>query len=368
MKKFIYHTYQNVLMFVLIVLTTSILYLISFDFYKDQRIHKRDQYLESLPNTHDINWYHQAIVDLKKVKTSYSSYLGWKQNELLSPTIEIDSNGLRRTVNSDFSGKNIFFTGGSLMFGTLINDENTIPSLVSKYGESLYYCSNLGLSGYNSFQSHMTLKLNLLNGNIPDIVVTIDGGNDIYFKEKYKLSSDLIVNKRLNQNSLNVYGYIKSIFIPLIDFSSRFSEKIKNIKTGKLKGHEDNSFFDDKYYNNKATELLDSWLLSKKMSDDYNFDFYAILQPNIFEGDPFISYIDLEKTYYDFDYLNGIYPRIYKEIRLLLKTTRYKELNDYVYDFTDIFNISEPVYIDHLHCTPNGNELIAKRIIDILKA
>ena len=86
----------------------------------------------------------------------------------------------------------------------------------------------------------------------------------MYFKEKYKLSSDLIVNKRLNQNSLNVYGYIKSIFIPLIDFSSRFSEKIKNIKTGKLKGHEDNSFFDDKYYNNKATELLDSWLLSKK--------------------------------------------------------------------------------------------------------
>ena len=148
---------------------------------------------------------------------------------------------------------------------------------------------------------------------------------------------------------------------------------IEAVKKGKISGNGYftklcQSFFDDKYYNNKATELLDSWLLSKKMSDDYNFDFYAILQPNIFEGDPFISYIDLEKTYYDFDYLNGIYPRIYKEIRLLLKTTRYKELNDYVYDFTDIFNISEPVYIDHLHCTPNGNELIAKRIIDILKA
>jgi len=70
--------------------------------------------------------------------------------------------------------------GGSTMWGTGVNDANTIPALFAKIAQGRYRTINLGESAYNAFQSFLFLKLQIINGLNPDIVVSYDGVNDAY--------------------------------------------------------------------------------------------------------------------------------------------------------------------------------------------
>ena len=75
----------------------------------------------------------KTFQEYNRLKSKYFDYYGWRRSDFNGETINI-KDGLRRTTQS----KNIkdeyilWFFGGSTMWGTGVNDENTLPSLVAK--------------------------------------------------------------------------------------------------------------------------------------------------------------------------------------------------------------------------------------------
>ena len=56
------------------------------------------------------------------------------------------------------------------MWGTGVNDENTIPSLFSVKSKKKYRSVNYGESGYSAYQEYLFFNLKLIEGIKPQLV------------------------------------------------------------------------------------------------------------------------------------------------------------------------------------------------------
>jgi len=120
--------------------------------------------------------------------TRWEPYVYWKVKPAGSGYINVDEKGHRRTVtkSNPISQRdkevNIFFFGGSAMWGAGVRDPYTIPSLACN--ELLRRginadATNCGTPGYVSSQEAASLINELRQGNIPDIVVFYGGATDM---------------------------------------------------------------------------------------------------------------------------------------------------------------------------------------------
>ncbi|HYC30153.1 MAG TPA: SGNH/GDSL hydrolase family protein [Chitinophagaceae bacterium] len=77
----------------------------------------------------------------------------------------------------------IYFLGGSTLFGFNVADGETIPSqfLQLYKGDKAIRVYNLGVPYYYSYQELMQLSNLLYTGSRPDIVIQLDGLNDFWF-------------------------------------------------------------------------------------------------------------------------------------------------------------------------------------------
>lgn len=117
----------------------------------------------------------------------YDPYRAWRALPLESPTLRIDSLGLRRTVRLSAdrpdSDRAIFMFGGSTMWGYTVRDSATIPSFLAQRlhedGYTQLDVVNLSQSAYTATQGLITLMLELRAGRIPEAAVFLDGINEI---------------------------------------------------------------------------------------------------------------------------------------------------------------------------------------------
>lgn len=118
--------------------------------------------------------------------TGWSPYVYFRRKPFEGQYINVDENGVRRTVSNASSAaapKRLFMFGGSTVWGTGARDDFTIPSLlVAELRRSGIEAqiTNFGESGYVTTQEVIQLLLQLRNGNIPDAVIFYDGVNDLY--------------------------------------------------------------------------------------------------------------------------------------------------------------------------------------------
>ncbi|MDH4184512.1 MAG: SGNH/GDSL hydrolase family protein [Nitrospinota bacterium] len=117
----------------------------------------------------------------------WEPYSYWRGAPFTGKYVNISPEGIRRTVNSKRAftekGPLVFMFGGSPMFGFGARDGFTIPSQVSatladKSGIRARVV-NFGQMGYVSAQSLMELENELRAGRVPDLVVFLDGSNEI---------------------------------------------------------------------------------------------------------------------------------------------------------------------------------------------
>ena len=134
-----------------------------------------------LPNYKNIEWARTYFKEFGELQSEYRSYIGWRRLPYRGQTINIDEQGIRVTPQSELATAKsplVVFLGGSSMWGTGVDDANTIPALFAKIVQGRYRAMNLAEAGYNAFQGYLFLKLQIINGLIPDIVVSYDGVND----------------------------------------------------------------------------------------------------------------------------------------------------------------------------------------------
>ena len=136
----------------------------------------------------DAPWLAEYVREFQASRLEWLSYLYWKRRPMEGRYVNVDSNGVRRTIspaptNAAGPVRTVWVFGGSTTWGEGARDEHTIPSELERQlrekGVNVRVV-NQGEGGYVSTQELIKFLLLLREGGRPDAVVFLDGVNDTY--------------------------------------------------------------------------------------------------------------------------------------------------------------------------------------------
>ena len=322
---------------------------------------KKQDVRSVLINYKHTSWAKTHFEEFNSLPTDYKSYFGWRRKKYKGETINIDSLGIRKTTGiTQINAPLVVFLGGSTIWGTGANDQNTIPSLFKKKTGNSYNVLNYGESGYSAYQSLIFLQTQISKGLLDSIslIISYDGVNNSFFNRKYfSHTREVQINNLLhNQNSDEKYLFFK--------YTRTLIKKIKSKYNSPPPVLNPTTNFTDIDYKNCAIELLNTWVMMQNLSKSIGSDFICVLQPNIFVGSPNLNNLPNSK---DLHNRKKSYE-FYKYINELISTKdEYKQLKKSFIDMTTTLDNIPNVYIDFCHLSPNGNELITDNLLNYLE-
>jgi lysophospholipase L1-like esterase len=272
---------------------------------------------------------------------------------------------IRRTINppnppcKEQRKLKVWVFGGSAVYGTLIPDEDTLPSLLSNLLNTPARCvevSNLGVEGYVTNQELLLLLEQLKAGHIPDAVIFYDGFNDAdegvsppgatahlrYLTMKRRMETNL-------SGKLDILPHFSAW---------RFAQTL-----GGPRGRKGLPRVPDAQLPDRARQTLDNYVQNLKifrtLGQAYGFKVCAFWQPSMIYGHkPLVPYerdfLDLSTTKaYPFAALAPVYREA------ALRSQREKQFTF----LGDIFDDNpQPIYLDWVHLNPAGNEIVARAL------
>ena len=318
-------------------------------------------------------WAHQYWREfLQSRKTQYHPYTVWRRAPFKGKTINIDERGIRVTPGNDCgpSSLKVFTFGGSPMWGTGSPDWTTIPAyLLAEFHEDTgrpVCILNFGESGYVSTQSVIELIQQLHSGNIPDIAIFTDGGNDIYTGYQSGQSGvhenlDMLAARMERREEPGLGSQILGSFI-LYSLISDQVQRLSAPKAQKLLTYESARIDTGKLTKSIVQTYLGNCDIVRSMAQKFGFDYFFFWPPHLSVGKKVLT--EEEKTL-----LRGLDPTLEK-----LSKSVYESVEplipkyDNFHSLTDIFDDQQSlIWLDDSHVTPLGNRLIAKRIQQVIK-
>ncbi len=299
----------------------------------------------SLP---DRDYAHLIYREKKQLDTQYIPYVAWGRKPFSGKTITINHDGDRtHRETTERPARHIRFFGGSTMWGTGVDDEHTIPAHFNAlHPEDRAY--NHGQSGFVSRQGLARL-INLVNQEMPmDVVIFYDGCNDAH-------------NLCEAVGSINTHREFSTMAAKLelhSDVVDALTGSIRTViqKVVKKAVELPNQCLQDPVYAKRvATTLVNNWKIARSIASMGGAEFHAILQPVAAIGQPNIVYLPARTR-------NNAWELVYP----LVQGIKAREQLDWVHDFSDAFDIKEAIYIDGCHVNSLGNEIIARRLSDML--
>ena len=303
-------------------------------------------------------------------KILYKSFVENQLEEYSGKHININKSGIRyHNQKIDKNKKNILIFGGSAIYGWGVSDNETIPALLDYKLNNKYNIYNYGQGGWTT-RHNLALLINLINqSNKTDIVIFYDGPNDIYnciyagfnsTTSEKAIRAEFIDREKFENKKYNIFNKIFDVFL---QYSLILIKEQKLIQKEKLMPNM-NCFNNPKRL---ANTIIENWKIAKEIVNYNNGIFYAILQPEANNGNPNISHLKndpeilsnhLEKDVYE---IIEKYPLVYSLLQKKIKNY------DFIYDFTNAFDVDENIYIDHVHVTYKGNDIIAEKISKIIE-
>ena len=321
-----------------------------------------------LPNYKGVDWGELFFKEYAELESEYRSYYGWRRLPYRGKTINIDSSGLRKTVqqNGSDSLSLAVFLGGSTIWGTGVSDEYTIPSLFANDSKWNYKAINYGESAYTAYQGLQFLQLKVIEGVKPQIVVSYDGVNNspVRIKTPYSHKREKQIKHKMKGADRIIHPNPKlltSTRILMPRMLSSFRNKMANNSVGKEEFIIEIPVFTAEQNRAAAIELLESWLQMDQLCNQMGAEFYCVLQPNPFVGKPDTT--NFYKTLNHHRYYQNGYE-YYNDVFQLLDSNRYISLKKNFIDLTQSLNEKQHVYIDFCHLSPNGNKVIADLLLE----
>ncbi len=115
---------------------------------------------------------------------SYAPYTVWTRRPVSGRYVNVEDDGLRRTINPSLSTEHpfeVWVFGGSTTWGIGAPDADTIPSLLSRELNAAGIparVTNFGQTGFVSTQDHLALLRALQTRAAPDLVIMYEGANE----------------------------------------------------------------------------------------------------------------------------------------------------------------------------------------------
>lgn len=315
----------------------------------------------ALPNYEHLEWAATHFKEFGRLDSRYQAFVGWRRLPFAGETINIGQDGLRVTVGSARveGGPTVAFFGGSTMWGTGVDDQDTIPSLFAQKHPG-FYIYNLGESGYTARQS-LNYLLNMYAESIrPDVVIFYDGVNDVGHKCRREVAPLAHARERGIRETTETYGY------PISFWSLIYPTKVLLEREFPGDSNDPAQYdcaSDPKEAEAVARAMLADWAAAKFVVEGYGGTFVAVLQPVAYVGNPNTAHIANRLKGSFGQQFEVVYPIIIKLLDEELATLR-----DNFVDLRHAFDGEEVIYVDFAHVSPNGNEIIAERIAEALAA
>jgi len=320
-------------------------------------------------------YWHEFVLSRQQ---RYYPYVGWRRDRFKGKTINIDQHGIRLTPGADCSANSYkaFVFGGSTIWGTGSPDWSTIPAYLQIGLDALttkpVCVVNFGESAYVSTQAVIELLRQLQSGNVPDIVLFYDGVNDVYAAYQ---SGQAGVHQNFDQIASTVegrrfYGENRLLsFIVLLRGSYSFSlfeesiarlrEKLQHGK--KLVTYETLKVDRAILSGSVARAYLSNYKIVSALAQKYGFKFGFFWQPIISIGKKPLTDEEQDMRRLMDPALVALYDSVYRIIEQ--SASEYESL----YYMGHIFDeYKSGIWIDDAHITPAGNQIVAKKMINII--
>jgi hypothetical protein len=278
-------------------------------------------------------------------------------------TATIANETIRVTIGNA-KEKDIWFFGGSTMFGDSAPDKDTIPSLFSH--QTGLGSINFGVGAYNSRHSLNRLLNLVANENIPKPkkVLFYDGVNDLvascftnldYIPQMWR--EDLLHDNF--QMSGNKKAPIeKEVFIrPVLFLIDYF--KSKNLKSSLSweKCIDSSGKINNVRLKEISVSMCNNWITASDIAHRHNIQFYAVLQPHLWSNPIHLRDHLLVEGHPAQDQL---YIKFYEIFR--------STCNKYLYvDGSLELDDKDYYFVDSVHLSPRGNYLIASFLSKIMQ-
>lgn len=312
------------------------------------------------------DWVPDYYREFKQSRTVvWEPYVYWKRIPFKGKYINIDDNGLRFTKSRPDPVADIWVFGGSTVWGSGARDGHTIPSqladtLFEKYDVNARVV-NFGESGYVSTQEVIRLEQMLKGTPPPDLVIFLDGINDVYSAflagEAGIPQNESNRTKEFNLLSENRTSCLTCSYLGSLIGESNLAQVLRALRKragGGVKVKPAHKL-DDKLAGQVVQKYADNVDHVLKLAKTYEFKALFFWQPVIWKKGALTEYEGkmARKREYAKDWHNKVYDRI--DNSQFLRS---------LHEFTDISSVfleeKRPIFLDYAHTSEQGNTIIAE--------
>ena len=322
-------------------------------------------------------WYEFRISRTQR----YFPYIGWRRAPFKGQTIEIDQNGVRLTPGADCRATSfkVFTFGASEMWGTGSPNWETIPAHLQKGLEKLRQrpvcVMNFAESAYVSTQDVIMLLIQLRSGNVPDLVLFYNIGGDI--ASAYQ-SGRAGVSENLDQLAARFEGRLKpptfvdwlrntysyALINELIGTLAIANPQQKEPTPSALVTYESMGIDVAELSDLIVQDYLGNYKIVRALARKYGFTYFFFMPPRLLLGNKPLTPeeqemkhgVEIEAA------LSKLSRAVYQTIER--QSSPYQHLYSMVHIFDHYDSL---IWIDESHVTPIGNQLIAARMLDVIR-
>ncbi len=315
-----------------------------------------------------------------ELTSDYEPFVGWKYGEYHGDYINVDSEGVRKTWNPEYSQGEvpgtIYVFGGSTTWGTGARDDYTIPSHLSKLLNSSGYAfsvHNHAQLAYTFKQEIIRLVLLLREGHRPDYVIFYDGANDVYGTYQSGIPGS-IMNVSTMRGKLRTSSSIRDVLYAIankaMDAFRTHSMIYKAIASGiafvspQQQFQEVTSKYDDEEVQLLSQGIAEEYLTSMGLLDHlaqaYGFEYICFWQP--------VSYSEERFTEEEANSIQRINDKALSNLYRMTNDAWAAKSGPLFFNISDVLgNRTKTLYIDSAHLSEEGNEVVATKVFEIFE-
>lgn len=284
----------------------------------------------------------------------YRSYIEWRSRPTNFGNVIVEGPYLqRRTVAEHVtSTRKVYFFGGSTMWGAGDDDAGTIAS---KYAAATGTApENFAEFGWTAHQGLLYLIQVLQDGRKPDVVVFVDGVNDV--AAKCVIGSTPTSHGKEAQFASLISGADRpQSFAYLFRGVLRLSERISNQLSNASRPSPYDCDTDPAKAEAIAANLIKDWQFAKEIVEAHGGRFYGFLQPVAWFSHTNLTGVPLS-------------PELGKQFEAVYPLIKQKLATDPAFnDLAAVLDGEENFYFDFCHIKPDGNARVARRIAEVVE-
>ena len=312
----------------------------------------------------------ELLSENSKLTQFYRSFIGWKKEKVNFRYTKISGPYNVRKSKGESINNSVWFFGGSTMWGTGSSDNQTIPSHFYSLTNIPVY--NFGEVNWNSRQSLNQLINAIGDNHKPSAVIFYDGVNNISHQCRGEINllpahdQEKQIESALKPLLFGQNRILNFIFSPYIALTNKFSIKLPVFNQVNSKKYDCD--INQAKALSIAQHLINDWHTAYLLSESMGFEFYGILQPNIFTTKTNSGYFSSNevKTISEREIQYSIvYSLIRREIEKRCETD--KKFCRSIIDGSDWLDGTNNIFIDFCHINSLGNKVIARRMKLLLK-